>query len=417
MPGHCRVRLPFQCLPGLPVVALVVACGVAAPPAVVRVDSAGVEIVRSEGPQWAPGQEWQVEPEPFVSVGRLEGDAPYLFGDVVGAARLEDGGIVVGDGQGLVLRYFDSAGVFVREVGGRGAGPEEFGSLQKLRRCGKNRILASDFSARRVRVWSDSGTGLGVLRLLEPTPAAERQVRRWECSPTGEFVVAGWFSGSFGTYPRSQIVRRATPLWTLDTAGQPVAALEDSATTEWGYLKSASGRGGSGFPHPWGRDIAIATAGGRVFLSGQEGLAVDVYDADTGARRASFRAPADDVPVTPEILARYREDGPATMPEPLRARFFDAEMEHPTVLPGLAAILLDPDGHIWAQRFHLPWEPAQRWAVFAPDGAFLGHVAMPPGLEVREIGRDYVLGVHRDELDVERVRLHRLLPVRDAGQL
>ncbi len=55
--------------------------------------------------------------------------------------------------------------------------------------------------------------------------------------------------------------------------------------------------------------------------------------------------------------------------------------------------------------------------VFAPDGTWLGSVELPPGLErgfiqyqapYMEIGTDYVLGVWRDELDVQYVRMYRL---------
>jgi hypothetical protein len=35
-------------------------------------------------------------------------------------------------------------------------------------------------------------------------------------------------------------------------------------------------------------------------------------------------------------------------------------------------------------------------------------VETPPALRVLEIGRDYVLGVWQDDLDVEHVRMHRL---------
>ena len=54
--------------------------------------------------------------------------------------------------------------------------------------------------------------------------------------------------------------------------------------------------------------------------------------------------------------------------------------------------------------------------IHAPDGTWLGSVALPPGLErgfiqyqapYMEIGTEYVLGVWRDELDVQYVRLHR----------
>jgi hypothetical protein len=55
-----------------------------------------------------------------------------------------------------------------------------------------------------------------------------------------------------------------------------------------------------------------------------------------------------------------------------------------------------------------PGSDERRWTVFSPEGRALGSVVTPPGLRVLEIGRDYVLGVWQDELDVEYVRMHRL---------
>jgi len=62
------------------------------------------------------------------------------------------------------------------------------------------------------------------------------------------------------------------------------------------------------------------------------------------------------------------------------------------------------------QRFLKPWEhdAAAVWLVFDPAGRLLGEVEMPAGLEVFEIGEDYVLGLVRDDLDVERLMLHPL---------
>ena len=58
-----------------------------------------------------------------------------------------------------------------------------------------------------------------------------------------------------------------------------------------------------------------------------------------------------------------------------------------------------------------------RSTFFAPDGTWLGTVSLPPRL-VRayihyrspylEIGDDYILGVWKDELDVQYVRMYRL---------
>ena len=46
--------------------------------------------------------------------------------------------------------------------------------------------------------------------------------------------------------------------------------------------------------------------------------------------------------------------------------------------------------------------------VYDSEGQFLARVTMPAGIEVLEIGVGHVLGVTRDELDVERVMLLEL---------
>ena len=48
--------------------------------------------------------------------------------------------------------------------------------------------------------------------------------------------------------------------------------------------------------------------------------------------------------------------------------------------------------------------------MLGPGGAWLGGVEIPADFTVMEIGMDFVLGVYRDELDVEHPRvfgLHR----------
>jgi hypothetical protein len=56
-----------------------------------------------------------------------------------------------------------------------------------------------------------------------------------------------------------------------------------------------------------------------------------------------------------------------------------------------------------------------RWIVFDSDGRWLGAVEVPPNGRVSEIGADYVLGVWRDELDVERVQMFELIKPADRG--
>ena len=48
------------------------------------------------------------------------------------------------------------------------------------------------------------------------------------------------------------------------------------------------------------------------------------------------------------------------------------------------------------------------WTVFDSEGRIQGLVETPPGLDVFEIGEDYVLGLAEDELGVEHVQMWAL---------
>ena len=90
-------------------------------------------------------------------------------------------------------------------------------------------------------------------------------------------------------------------------------------------------------------------------------------------------------------------------------------MTMPDFLPGYIDLQLGSTGEVWAQRFTMPSADSVRWDVFRPDGIYAGRVMVPASFQVWEIGRDDVLGIARDELDVERVQVYRLGGVRGAA--
>jgi hypothetical protein len=103
-------------------------------------------------------------------------------------------------------------------------------------------------------------------------------------------------------------------------------------------------------------------------------------------------------------------EAPADLPDPA------AEIEKllqsrplPERKPAFGRIVADSLGYLWVADSH--WsrdDDAEWWRVFNPAGTWLGRVAMPKRFRVLEIGSDYVVGRHRDEYDVESVRLYRL---------
>ena len=84
------------------------------------------------------------------------------------------------------------------------------------------------------------------------------------------------------------------------------------------------------------------------------------------------------------------------------------EMPRHETYPAYRSIRADREGRIWLEDSRGPGDETRWWTVFSPEGHALGRVRMPDGFTVFEIGSDYVLGLVRDELEVERVRLHRL---------
>jgi hypothetical protein len=81
----------------------------------------------------------------------------------------------------------------------------------------------------------------------------------------------------------------------------------------------------------------------------------------------------------------------------------------PETRPPYYRILLDNAGNLWAERGPTAGRPGGSvdFLVFDPEGILLGVVALPP-IQVLDIGDDYVMGVFRDELEIQYVHLYEL---------
>ena len=118
------------------------------------------------------------------------------------------------------------------------------------------------------------------------------------------------------------------------------------------------------------------------------------------------RVPDFDLSLSAEEIDEARRAMlPAGLPPQLREV---AELiEIPEFRPAYSKLLIDITGNIWAAGYYPRTGPEgpTEWQVFAPDGQWLGLVRTPARFTVLEIGVDYLLGVFRDDLDVEHVQL------------
>ena len=120
-------------------------------------DSAGVRIVESLRPPADSRLGWQIGAEPDVSIGALEGEAPYLLDRVQGALTLADGRIVVRNVGSRDLRVFDASGSHLATWGGAGDGPGEFENLFGVGRWPGDSLIAWFAQGRRLSVFDGEG--------------------------------------------------------------------------------------------------------------------------------------------------------------------------------------------------------------------------------------------------------------------
>ena len=367
-------------------------------------DSAGVQVVATEISKWESEPSWVLSTEPAVRIGAMEGDDPYLFADIAGVVGLADGRIVVADGLSREIRFFSSAGEFVRSVGGTGDGPGEYADIAWIARCGEGLQV---FSRRHRRLTSLTLDGDLIETALLETPGEGSVPYRSRCGPDGSLVLSGW-----GVQPEMrpdvtfQFFGQEAPVWWLPLAdGDPIALGNYISSERVLHYDPTTGRGGSG-PHPFGRAVSFAI-GRAIYIGNADRLQVEERDR-AGRLVRLMRGPDDDLLVDDEFLAEYRSLHLSGLDSVRRARLDDNEMPMPTRLPAYTEIRIDPLGYIWVERFRAPWDERSRWGVFQAEGEFLGHVELPSHFQLLDIAASAVLGVSRDDFDIERVEVYQL---------
>lgn len=367
-------------------------------------DSAGIEIVETSTPVWGRTSEWTVDAEPFVAIGEAEGDDPYLFSRIEGAVRRTDGTIVVADGSTRELRGFDSTGRFLSSQGRRGPGPAEFGSIGGMARCGSSEIWVDARS--RISIWSVD------LEYLREFTVPDNITRPLVCFGGSGLLVNRIIGGGsdFGGReepPLNTITFRRLHLMVLDSTGGSRHDLMDIISGTYLYVRKGSTV--NGIAHPFGRSTLLAPDGPNLVIGSAERLEVNTYSR-AGELLRIARGPSEDLTLDAAWSREFNEAALVGPAKDARELVKIAGDPMPSTIPAYSALKVDRDGNIWVRRFALPGQSTDRWGVFGRDGRFLGHVVVPAGLEVHDIGPGYILGSETDSSYIERVygyRLHR----------
>ena len=374
-------------------------------------DSAGVRLSTYDVSAGAVPEHAVVDPHD-LQIGVQDGEPERSFTSIVGLARLPDGSIVVADAGASALRVFDAAGTYVETWGGRGDGPGELASLTSLAGTAGDTVVAWDAGSRRLTAFAPGRGMLGTTTLNDDRAGRALRVLRLD---DGSLVT--WsrvVTGTFGVTNEPSMDLDSIRIEHLEADGAPLDTIGVVADREW--VREVVGSPSTGIAlyaseRPLGAAAFVATDGTRAVIGRSSTWEIAWHRID-GTIETVVRVEGAQQPATEEILAAHLERRLSELPDDPEAvrRVRALYADYPPVerLPAFERILVDPDGNVWvAGATPLDREPTT-WLVFSPEGALLGGVETPPGLDVLEVGRGDLLGVVRDDFDVPYVRRHAL---------
>ncbi len=371
----------------------VAACGEASdppPPFAVR-DSSGIVIAENAEPLWGAGEGWTIEPEPNLTIGVITGPREFTLDRVDHVLQKPDGEIVVANRGSHELRMYDGAGVHLRSIGRYGDGPGEFRSIRGVTVHGDS-LVVFDSDQRRITVLDHVGGVRGTVP-LEPTgdPVAILDLYRLAgMSDSGQLIMHadGWMGLAAST---PGIREQVAETLRYDLAGRRLGTFAEPLVST--YFASPQTNYGTMFS----RFGSLALKGGDVFFADRRTYQVRQYREGTTLDRI-VRVLVEPRPVTEQDLHEWYTLGSGY-----------AGKAHSDLKPWLSQVIVDDTGHLWTLEYDPYWRPIRTWSVFTPEGRWLGRVRAPDNLRVTEIRSDQVIGVFRDENEVEFVVRHRLI--------
>lgn len=363
-------------------------------------DSATVHIATSTRPAW---EGWEVGGALLTIGGGATGD---LF-DVTGGVLLPDGGVAVALGGSSEVRFYDDDGALRGAWGGRGDGPDEFRLLAGIGRAGGDTVWAYDFGAARMSLLTPAGGVVGSVALRPPLPAGNLVGRRSD----GSLVVGQlWGSGP----PRAREVEglvRDPAAWVGYT---PDGMLADTLGLFPGreVLHRLEGSRMTMGVAPFARTASSTLLGDDLVVGDQVRRELSVVGAASTLRVRWSGPPLD---VTGRDVEAWKDAQVAAAEAADRpsVRAYLADVPMPDRRPAYGSVLVGADGSIWVAAYAPPGQVPAAWDVFDREGRWLATVPAPARFRLLDAAEDRLLGVSRDELDVERVEVRRL--VRTTG--
>jgi hypothetical protein len=172
----------------------------------------------------------------------------------------------------------------------------------------------------------------------------------------------------------------------------------------------------------------MAVGNGRVWYGHSDSSLIGGFSVGSGVL-PPLELLGSRVHVTREHLRKYEKFDAAfwgqvdRVPQQTVSRHH-SRVEYPDSFPAYQGLIADELGFLWVREYQPRWsEVDYRWDVYDPSGRWSASVSIPFALLSRcmrrspyggcrdgilEIGEDYILVDHRDQMGVQRVKRFRL---------
>jgi hypothetical protein len=370
-------------------------------------DSAGVRIVTSTRPVWAAGQEWRLGAAPALTIGEQEGAPGQEFTRIRRTFTLPDGRIVaVNQSRPPEIRLFDAQGQYQSTIGKTGEGPGEFRYVWDAWFAPPDTIIVFDAGLSRMTYFDLAGTPARMVT-FEQRGSAGIASLPFARFADGSFLLRRnrFIDASVTGNGRTVVpsLRGSADGTVLDTLGMfpdaDYVTVPDVGTTLPRFAR-----------------FAVYYVHGNSYWRGMgDDFTVDEYDV-SGRHLRSLRRTWTPRPATDELVERLHAHALAAVTEQRARDFVERDYTNTPRLETLPAYgpqwLVDGEDNLWVQDYVTVVDSVTGWTVFDREGAWLGVLHWPTAFRPEEIGADYVLGVYRNQDDVESVRRYPLIKPR-----
>lgn len=383
---------PIGCLAALLASALAGHDGAAAQSATTATDSAGVRITNTDAADRGADRVCSLAEAPDVRITSPV-SGKWLLHQIEDLDRMDDGRLVVLNRSSHELLLFGRDGEFLQSIGRLGEGPGEFRDPIELDFVGGDSIVVWDWELGRLSLFGTDGSHGRSVMLQPPI-----------FNPTGRFGVLGGRWIVLGNHDFRTRDTRLTPQFLhvlrYDWSGSLLDTVSTLPYGERGMVEPGSRMMGNPLFEPRG---VFSTHGDLLYTSNGESPEVRVY---RGARlEAIVRWKPGDLSVRKEDVETYRAGYLERFGASPRTRKRLDAFPAKDVFPAVVEIQIDAGGRLWTRSFARPGSTTTEWLGFAETGEFICSLSVPRHFRVFRFDASAVVGVHRDEMDVESVEV------------